>query len=147
MFIHPKSKNNCLYKCKLRKKGIIMIEVEYRPEIGLLEVMITGKIQFSQMKEYCLNLLKGVTVANGVRILEDASSAELQYDVDDAKKLGLIMESELGQHLFVRHALIRRNPLDTVFGMIRIQNNTSDRYQLKVFSTPEYGRNWLLNEN
>lgn len=124
-----------------------MIEVEYRPEIGLLDVMITGKIQFSQMKEYCLNLLRGVTVANGIRILEDASSAELQYDVDDAKKLGFIMESELGQHLFVRHALIRRNPLDTAFGMIRIQNNTSDRYQLKVFSTPEYGRNWLLNEN
>ncbi|MDQ2178435.1 hypothetical protein [Marinifilum sp. D714] len=124
-----------------------MINVEYRPESDLLDVVLTGKIQFAQMKEYCLNLLKGITTPNCVRILEDASSAELLYDIDDAESLGSIIESELGQQLTVRHALIRRNPLDTAFGMIRIQNNTSDRYQLKVFSIPENGRHWLMNEN
>ncbi|PXY03219.1 hypothetical protein DF185_03810 [Marinifilum breve] len=124
-----------------------MINVEYRPESDLMDVVLTGKIQFAQMKEYCLNLLRGVSTPNCIRILEDASSAELQYDIDDAENLGSIIESELGQKLIVRHALIRRNPLDTAFGMIRVQSNSCDRYQLKVFSTPENGRHWLLNEN
>lgn len=124
-----------------------MINVEYRPDSDLLDVVLTGKIQFAQMKEYCLNLLKGITTPKHLRILEDASSAELLYDIDDAERLGSILESELDQRLMVKHALIRRNPLDTAFGMIRAQSNSSDRYQLKVFSTAENGREWLLKEN
>ncbi|MCT4601776.1 MAG: hypothetical protein N4A59_02575 [Marinifilum sp.] len=124
-----------------------MINVEYRSDSNLLDVVLVGKIQFAQMEEYCLNLLKGKTNANHIRILEDASMAELIYDSDDAERLGAILQAELGQKIMVKHALIRRNPIDTALGMIRVQNNSCDRYQLKVFSTAENGREWLLKEN
>ncbi|NOU59305.1 hypothetical protein [Marinifilum caeruleilacunae] len=123
-----------------------MINVEYKSDKDILDVVMTGRIQFAQMKEYCLNLLKDLTTPKHIRILEDASQAELLYDIDDAERLGTILEAELDHRFIVSHALIRRNPLDTAYGIIRMKTNTNDRYHLKVFSTAENGRDWLLRE-
>jgi hypothetical protein len=123
-----------------------MINVEYKSDKDILDVVLTGKIHFAQMKEYCLTLLRSISTPKHIRILEDASQAELAYDIDDAERLGTILEAEFKKSFRVSHALIRRNPIDTAYGIIRMKTNTNDHYHLKVFSSVENGRNWLLKE-
>lgn len=124
-----------------------MINVEYRPEGDLMDVELTGKIQFAQMKEYCLNLSKVVrsTSSKQLRILEDTSEAELVYNAIEAERLGIFVKEKFNSELTIKHALICNKPIETAYGIIRMHVTTNERYKLRVFSSLENGIDWLMS--
>ncbi|MUP38474.1 hypothetical protein [Labilibaculum euxinus] len=108
-----------------------------------MNVELIGRIDFKEMSAYCEKISKDNNLPGSLRILEDATLAVFDFDIDKVDQINQIMVSRIAGNRIIIHALLRTEPISTAYGMISEMANTDPRYNAKVFSTWQIAMDWL----
>ena len=123
-----------------------MVRMEYYEDRNILNVELKGRIGLEEMMAYCARFIKDLSLPRSLKILEDARNAELDYDIDDVDQINHMIGEQIGNSRFIKHALIRNKPMETAFGVMRVEANDNYQYSPKVFSTPQGALQWLSRD-
>ncbi len=121
-----------------------MVVMEYCTDKNILNVELVGKIGLEEMKAYCEKINNDTSLPRSLRILEDATLAEFDFDIDEIDQINQIIVSQIGTYTDIVHAMLRIEPISTAYGiMSEMANINNPRYLSKVFSTRHMAMNWL----
>ncbi|MDQ1769200.1 hypothetical protein GQR60_00020 [Labilibaculum sp. A4] len=120
-----------------------MVNMRYCSEKNILNVELIGRIDFKEMSAYCEKISKDNNLPGSLRILEDATLAVFDFDIDKVDQINQIMVSQIAGNRIIIHALLRTEPISTAYGMISEMANNDPRYNAKVFSTWQIAMDWL----
>jgi hypothetical protein len=120
--------------------------MDYNTERNILNVELKGRIKLEEMKAYCARFIKDLSLPRSLRIFEDATNAEFDYDIEDVDQINKVIEEQIGKEHYIKHALIRNKPLETAYAMMRVVNNDNYHYSPRVFSTQQQALEWLARD-
>ncbi len=135
---------SCLYINDRFGGTIVMVKVDYIEDKNLMKAELSGRISLQEMLDYLNTIFKKSTCTN-IRIMEDASNAKLDFNINQAFSINDVVSQLVQKYVFVQHACVTDSPLETAFGILRMSSNTCSKYNLKVFATHENAEDWLLH--
>jgi hypothetical protein len=118
----------------------------FNPEDGILYTRPNPVVAIDDMRNGIQMLVASTSLPRDLKILEDARESTITFQASDLPALSRQLERILGLYSSVRHAVVLSNPLNTALAMLIGSKANNDKYQLRVFSTPDAARSWLLSE-
>jgi hypothetical protein len=103
-------------------------------EISSLEAMLQGLNAIASNKILPRNL----------RILEDGTGARVNFPATDIPVLVSGLEQVLVEYQSIRHAVVHNDPKNTAYAILVDHLMKNEKYDLKVFSTFEAARKWVM---
>jgi hypothetical protein len=104
---------------------------------------VTGRVDFQEMLARANGLGQMSQITKKLKILEDARGIIVDFRSSDLNGLIKIIEENVGDFEFVRHAVIHSEPTGTAYAMLTSQISSSDKYKIMTFSTEEAAIQWL----
>ncbi len=124
-----------------------MISSHYNTDLGILEVRYTGRLGYTELKNFHDRLTHDQDIPRELRILTDARDGE--YEITE-KDVALVLEDihlQMKSFTYIKAAYIHTKPRETAISLITGEKNTVPNYFHKVFSTQEAALNWLIQNN
>ncbi len=122
-----------------------MIEAMVDKDGLILYVKSQTVVKLENMLNGLEYLHNDATLPRDLRILEDATKVEVNFNISDIDILLEKMHEVAQEYNSILHAVIHDSPKNTAFAMIIEQNKVIDNYLLKVFSTEQGALQWLSN--
>ena len=121
-----------------------MIEFNFNKSEQILYVECSGEIEIDDMFKYVKKLGNDDTLPRKLLILEDAKKSYVQFTEKQLPELITKLEVILPKYKTIRHAVIHSEPLNTAYAIILDNKVEKENYRLKVFSTVQAARKWLI---
>jgi len=111
---------------------------------GILEFLTTEQATKQGMLEVLEYLKTSSTLPRNLRILEDASQATVIFPVQELPAIAEKLKEVVVEYDSIKHAVIHKTPVNTVYAMIFGQKHAPANYRIEVFSTKDAAIAWLL---
>ncbi len=121
-----------------------MIEFNFNKSEQILYVECSGKIEINDMFKYVKKLGNDDTLPRKLLIIEDARKSDVQFTEKQLPELVTKLEDILPKYKTIRHSVIHSDPLNTAYAIILDNNVEKENYRLKVFSTVQAAKKWLI---
>jgi hypothetical protein len=123
-----------------------MIEKKVDKEGVILHVKSNVIVKLENMLNGLEYLKKDKTLPRNLRIFEDATNAEVAFNINDIDILIEKMHEVVQEYNTIRHAVLHDSPKSTAFAMIIERKKIDTNYMLKIFSTTYAAFKWLNNK-
>lgn len=121
-----------------------MIEFNFNKSEQILYVECSEKIEIEDMFQYVKKLGNDDTLPRKLLILEDARKSDVQFTEEQLPELITKLEVILPKYKTINHAVIHSDPLNTAYAIILNNKVEKNNYRLKVFSTVQAAKKWLI---
>lgn len=120
-----------------------MVLIDYNTDRNILKVELIGRIGLEEMKDYWRSVIKDHSLPRSLYVLEDATNAKFDFDIDDVNQIIIILGEQIQNYKIIKHAMLHSKPLETAYGMMQVFSNDYFQYTPKVFSTSHRALEWL----
>ncbi len=121
-----------------------MVEVNYSESEGILYAKMNGKFGVHDMLSSAENVGQLSHITKNLKILEDARNVIINFQVSDIPLLIRNFAKNIEVYDSVRHAVVHSGPEGTAYTMLAANLNKLEKYSIKVFSTEEVAKAWLI---
>ncbi len=120
-----------------------MVTQYYDTHEEVLHVDINGELTLTDMFEAMQILLHDQNLPKNLKILENPTKANIQFNAKDLSLIADKMKQSLKNFNTVKHAVIQAKPMGTAFVIMITDMIKVKGYSLEVFSTEKSARKWL----
>ncbi len=113
-------------------------------ETGILEFFTQNQATLEGMLEVLEFLKTDRDLPRNLRILEDGREAIASFPIHEFASISEKLKEVLVEYNSIKHAVIHKTPVNTVYAMIFGQKHAPPNYRIEVFSTREAALAWLL---
>ncbi|MFA8434649.1 MAG: hypothetical protein ACEPOZ_09050 [Marinifilaceae bacterium] len=117
---------------------------EYDEGMNLFCIEMSGRIQLYEIMEFLDKILSDNSLPRQLRIIEDATSADFCFDIEDSWYVRELLEIQSKKFLSLRYAMLRETPMQTAYAMMLDYENNIKNCHTKVFFTKHGALQWLL---
>lgn len=121
-----------------------MIEAEFKHSEGILYAKASGILSFDEMRKKFAETLTNNNLPQHLRILEDATTAEVDFPVEKVPEFKHTIEAISSGFTFIKHAVVLDSPKNTAYAYILQNEVVFLNYTLKAFSSLKAAKSWLL---
>ncbi|PKQ65823.1 hypothetical protein BZG02_02125 [Labilibaculum filiforme] len=122
-----------------------MIKTKFNHQTGILEAQYIGNITLKDILDYIDATKDNTTYPRNLRILTDASQANMLLGHNDIETIVNANNESLKNYNYIVDALIVDKPVETALSLFFKLLSENNKYKAKVFSTPEGAEYWLTN--
>lgn len=123
-----------------------MIRKQERDGGNILVLELIGKVGLDEIIECLVNILKEKSSLQTLRILEDATHVEFDFEITDQCQINDVVATYAREGLKIKHVMIRDKPLTAAYGIWQVRDNSTPHYDIKVVSCFERALLWLIDD-
>jgi len=121
-----------------------MIRSEYCEIRKVLFVEMRGIIGIEEMLGYAKRLVMDLFSYPCFNILEDATNARFDFQIEDTHQIMDMMDRHLRGFRNIRHAMLRETPREIAYSIWYKKKNRIENYTTQVFSSKQRAVDWLV---
>jgi hypothetical protein len=117
----------------------------FNEEAGFLELKTEGVMKVKDIISHYVHITMDDSLQGKMKVLIDSRGTRMDLRVEDIALTKEAVEKAMRKFSFLREAIIVDKPYETVIAtMFERFYSKMDNYQLRVFSTENAARNWLM---
>ena len=122
-----------------------MVIAEFNPQTGILDSKFVGDVAIKEIIDYIIATKKNESYPRVLKILTDASKANMNFLPDDLVKIVEENNKSIEKYDYIIDAIVLSSPKETALSILYQELAKNKKYKFQVFSTREAAAKWLTN--
>ena len=122
-----------------------MVIAEFNPQTGILDSKFVGDVAIKEIIDYIIATKKNESYPRVLKILTDASKANMHFLPDDLVKIVEENNKSIEKYDYIIDAIVLSSPKETALSILYQELAKNKKYKFQVFSTREAAAKWLTN--
>jgi hypothetical protein len=120
-----------------------MVSAKFNKETGILDSTFSGDVRVEEIIEYIDATKNNNTYPRLLKILTDATSANMIFEPEDIPKIVRANFQSLEKYDYIIDGIVVSSALETALTVLYQQFSRTNKYRFQMFSTREAAENWL----